>query len=65
MRNSGEDAAGMGLCVNCDDRLICKLHQAGQQVIFCEEYKLSSGENERQVQQRQVFAAPIDFGIEL
>lgn len=64
MRISNEHLS-RGLCVNCDDRHVCKLHPNGEQILFCEEYKLSSGEDDETGRNRRIFAAPIDFGIKL
>lgn len=65
MRSSNERPSDQGLCVNCDDRIVCKLHQPGQQILFCEEYQLSSSEDNRKLNRQHAFTAPIDFGIKL
>ena len=62
MRDSMEQADDKGLCINCDDRLICTLHKPGQQILFCEEYQLPLREDERESNQQENFSALIDFG---
>jgi hypothetical protein len=65
MKNSMKQPNDKGLCVNCDDRLICKLHQPNQHIFFCEEYKVHSSENRRDLEKQHAFSAPIDFGVRL
>ena len=65
MSKSIERAGDNGLCVNCDDRRICRLHRPGQQILFCEEYRLPLGQDERRPNRQISFSAPIDFGIKL
>jgi hypothetical protein len=65
MSNPIERPSDEGLCVNCDDRLICKLHPPGQKILFCEEYKLPLRGDERKSTEQQNMTAPIDFGIKL
>jgi hypothetical protein len=63
MSNSIDHPRSKGLCVNCNDRLICKFHQPGQQILFCEEYTLPIGGDERKPTEQRNVNAPIDFGI--
>ena len=60
-----ESMNGLGLCMNCDDISICNIRITGQPVIYCEEYRVSCRDEEKNTRENHSFNAPIDFGIKL